>query len=94
MLTNKIASWQDLSTVHVSIERIPNGMFRWEIKNTAGEVLATEREETISSALEFAGFAMKEIMEDMADHVLHPEWFDGSMDDDVDVVFTTIDGGN
>jgi len=35
---------------------------------------------------------MKEVMDEMAERILHPEWFDGSMDDDdeVNIAFTGV----
>lgn len=87
-MTNIYATWRDLAEVQVFIEQLPRGDFRWEVRNKAGEVIATEREDTIANCLTFAGYAMKEAMDDMASHVLHPELFDGSLsNDEVNAVF-------
>jgi len=85
-------TWRDLAEVQVSIEQLPNGTFRWEVRNKAGEVLATEREDNIANCMEFAGSAMKEVMDEMAERILHPDWFDGSLsdDDEVNIAFTGV----
>lgn len=91
-MTNIYDTWRDLAEVQVSIEQLPNATFRWEVRNKAGEVLATEREDNIANCLEFAGIVMKELMSDMAERILHPDWFDGSLsdDDEVNIAFTGV----
>jgi hypothetical protein len=70
--------WTDLAEAKVFIEKLPNGEFRWTVSKMDGTEIASECEDSIANCLTFIGFAMNEALDNMANRVLHPEWFDNN----------------